>query len=156
MIYVIDTCSLRMFGSYFPERFPTFWSRLQQTVDEGSLISVKEVRHEIEIQNTAEWVKDWVKRNKKIFVAPTQNEATFLTVLFQNANYRQLIGKRQVLQGCPVADPYLVAAAHSRKATVVTQEVWKANSSKLPNICEGVGLGCLSLNGFMEAMRWSF
>jgi len=114
------------------------------------------VRNSSPPRNTAEWVKEWVKSNKKIFVAPTHDEAVFLTKLFQDSSYRLLIGKRQALQGCPVADPYLVAAAHSRKATIVTQEGWKENSSKLPNVCARVGVGCFSLDGFMEAMRWSF
>lgn len=156
MIYVIDTCSLRVFGSYFPERFPSFWSRIQRAVEDGNLISVKEVRHEVEVQSTEEWVKAWVRDNKEIFFSPTPAEAAFLAHLFQEPSYRQMIGKRQALQGYPVADPYLVASAYSRGGTVVTQERWKENSSKLPNICERVGIPCVSLEGFMTAMNWSF
>ena len=37
--------------------------------------------------------------------------------------------------GTPVADPFIIAKAKANGLSVVTQEVYRENAHKIPNIC---------------------
>lgn len=156
MKYVIDTCSLRVFNSYYPERFPSIWAHLQEAVDDGDLLSVKEVKRELSGLGVKPWLGDWVKRNSGIFHPPTEEEAEFIGEIFRVAHYRRLIGQRQALSGQPVADPYLIAAAKINGYTVVSEEEAKPNSAKIPIVCNHYGVACVNLDKFMGQMGWSY
>jgi len=62
MVYVFDTNSFRVLGSYYPKQFRTFWGKFDQYVAEHKVISVREVRRELEEMlpddsHLANWVK---------------------------------------------------------------------------------------------------
>jgi hypothetical protein len=156
MIYVFDTCSLRVFNSYYPERFPSIWEHLQEAVDSAALLSVKEVKRELSGLGAKPWLAEWAKRNGAIFHPPTEEEATFIGEMFKVAHYRRLIGQRQALSGQPVADPYLIAAARCNGYTVVSEEEAKPNSAKIPVVCKQHNVNCINLDTFMGEMGWSF
>ena len=48
MAYVFDTNSFRVLGNYYPDQFPTFWERFNRAVTDGKIVSVREVRRELE------------------------------------------------------------------------------------------------------------
>ena len=50
MAYVFDTNSFRVLGNYYPDQFPTFWERFDRAVTDGKIVSVREVRRELEAQ----------------------------------------------------------------------------------------------------------
>ena len=48
MKYVFDSDSLiNLFRHYYPERFPTLWEKFDALVEEGKIVSVREVFNKI-------------------------------------------------------------------------------------------------------------
>jgi hypothetical protein len=60
------------------------------------------------------------------------------------------------LTGTPVADPFVIACAAVRNGAVVTEEKFKQNAAKIPNVCAHFQVDCIDLEGFMRAVVWSF
>jgi hypothetical protein len=71
-------------------------------------------------------------------------------------HFQQNIAQQKLLKGGRNADPFIIARGAVEGRTVVTMEVFKANSAKIPNICRHLGVKCLTLEEFMEAERWEF
>jgi hypothetical protein len=91
-----------------------------------------------------------------MFVVPTSEETTFVAEIFKVAHFQILVGQKQQLKGQAVADPFLIAAAHVRGGTVVTEELEKPNAAKVPNVCKHFGIPCTNVAGFLEASAWQF
>ena len=153
---VFDTSSIRELQHFYPGIFRTVWTGLDALVKSGELISTREVLGEIEDQNASDHVKSWVNRNRAIFTQPTAEELAFVTKIFDIPHFRQLIGTQNRLIGNPVADPFVIACARVRGGTVVTQELFKPNAAKIPNVCKHFNVPCLTLEDFMVAQGWSF
>lgn len=116
-----------------------------------------EVYKEIESRNKE--VLQWVKDRKSIFHIPSLEEALFLKEIFtaKNGHFKQVVGKDKVLTGGFCADPFLVASAKIKKATVITEESKKGETgSKIPNICDHFEVPYLNLEMFMEKEDWKF
>ena len=156
MIYVLDNNSLRVLGNYYPTRFPTLWQSVDRLVANGRLISTREVRNELDRLNRSDFIKDWVDQHKAIFLTPTRAETAFVQQIFAVAHFQQNLSKKSVLQGTPVADPFVVALAQVKGGTVVTEEGFKPNAAKIPNICRHFNIPCKSLEQMMETEGWSF
>jgi hypothetical protein len=155
-IYVFDTNSLRVFGNYYPEHFPSFWDGIEELAAGGRLLSVKEVSKELELQNTSEHVAEWAERNRNLFGAPTEDEMTFVAAIFRVPHFQQLIGEKQRLTGMPVADPFLVARGKQIGGCVVTEEVLKPHAAKIPNVCEHFGVRSINVRQFLGELGWVF
>jgi hypothetical protein len=67
-----------------------------------------------------------------------------------------LIGAKQVLRGTPVADPFVIARAAVLGGTVVSEESFKPNAQKIPNVCQHFGIPCIKLGDFLRTQRWTF
>lgn len=155
MIYIVDTSSFRELERYYQVIFPTFWSRFQSDVDSGSVRSVREVFRELQACPETN-VVTWAKGNSAIFRAPTEAEATFVSKIFSVPHFAQLVSAKAQMTGQPVADPFLIAAAHECGGTVVTQERLKPNAAKIPNVCQHFGISCMNFEGFLKAEGYSF
>jgi len=156
MIYVLDSSSFRVCGHYFPSRFPTFWDEFNALVQDGGIISVREVRKELDHIAHRQHLRDWIDRNKAIFLLAGPQETQFVAQIFAVQHFQQLIGARQRLAGSPVADPFIIASAHVRDACVVTEESFKPNAARIPNVCDHFGIDCISIEEMMERENWSF
>jgi hypothetical protein len=55
-----------------------------------------------------------------------------------------------------VADPFVIACAKIHDGTVVTEEQFKPNAAKIPNVCQHFNIPCVDLEGFMKQQAWSF
>ncbi len=155
MIYFIDTSSFRELERYYQDIFVTFWSLFQEAVDQGEVLSVREVWRELEACPETK-VIEWAKRNSGIFKTPTPAEAAFVGQIFSVPHFGQLISAKAQTTGQPVADPFLIAAAKQNGGTVVTQERFKPNAAKIPNVCEHFEVDCMNFEGFLKAKGWSF
>ncbi len=60
------------------------------------------------------------------------------------------------MQGKPVADPFVIAKANAIGGCVVTQEKFRKNAAKIPNICKHFEIRFTNLEGFMEKVDWIF
>lgn len=156
MIYILDTNSFEVVGNYFPGRFPTFWERFEAAVADNTVRSVREVYNEVQERARKEWLRDWARQNRSIFRQPTPKETEFVAEIFRVAHFRQLVGTRQRLRGKPVADPFLIAAAKVQDGCVVTEESFRPNAARIPNVCEHFGIKCTNFEGFLERNDWAF
>jgi len=156
MIYVFDSGPLIvLFRHYYPDRFPSLWKSFDALVLEQRIISVREVRKELE--GHGDRLSDWVKDHVEFFLAPTADELNFVAEIFKVTHFQTLVRKKERLYGKPVADPFVIAKAQAlEEGCVVTQEIKKPNAAKIPNVCEHFGIPCLNLEAFMEDEKWRF
>lgn len=156
MKYVFDTNSFRVLENYYPERFPTFWDNFNEAVEAGTIVSVREIYTEMENQVRPSWLLDWARQHRAIFLKPGSAEMEFVAEIFQVPHFRTLVGTTQVLQGSTVADPFLIASARELEGCVITEEAFKPNAAKIPNVCQHFGVECTNVEGFLDRMGWKF
>ena len=81
---------------------------------------------------------------------PSADEASFVAEVFAVPRFLELIKQKNISRGQPVADPFLVAAAHAIGGCVVTEEREKVNAAKIPNVCKHFDVDCTNIESFME------
>jgi Domain of unknown function (DUF4411) len=157
VIYVFDTSSFRVLRHYYPERFPSLWAGLDELIGAGTLISTREVLNELERFDDPEPMLAWARSHREIFATPTNDETEFVARIFQVQHFQNLIARKSILIGSPVADPFVIAAAATKgNGAVVTQEGLKENAAKIPNVCQHFGIRCMNLEEFMAQQNWNF
>lgn len=158
MPYTFDTSALiHLFwpGNYDNEVvFGRLWASFNNIVEDEGIWSVREVYREIE-RGHGKLVK-WAKEHKGIFLAPSEDERRFIRELFENPQYRQLVKIKSIKGGFPDADSFVIAQAKVKEYCVVTQEKWRKDAPRIPNVCESYGIECVDLLGFMNREGWSF
>lgn len=155
-MYAFDTGPLSaLFRNYYPARFPTLWDRFAELVAGGQIVSTREVFREVQ-DAPLEELRHWAQNNHALFAIPTAAEAGFVAKIYGVAHFQQNIEQQKLLKGGRNADPFVIAKAAIDGFSVVTMELLKPNSAKIPNICKHFGVPCLTLEGFMEAEGWTF
>jgi hypothetical protein len=156
VIYVFDNSPLStLFRNYYLGRFPTLWGKFDAFVDEGRLLSTREVLNEINGCSITP-LRDWAKNHGDIFATPTAEEGTFVAKIFAVKHFQHNIEQKKLYKGGYNADAFVVAKAAVIEGTVVTMEEHRPDAARIPNICEHFGIPCLSLEAFMEAESWEF
>lgn len=154
MIYVFDTGPfIALFRNYYPKTFKTLWQLFDSMVDDGSIVSTREVRNEILFPPN---LATWSKTHKDIFTTPTANETNVVRDIYAVKHFQQNIEAKKLFAGGNSADPFVVAKAAVIEGAVVTTEEKRPNAAKIPNICENFNVNCLSLEEFMEEEDWQF
>jgi hypothetical protein len=156
MPFIFDTNSLRVLGNYYPDQFPSFWTRFDVAVEKKEVLSVREVYNEIVKQIKEDWYLDWLKGHKEMFLVPGAEEGQFVAEIFKVAHFQQMVGEEQRLKGQYVADPFIVACAKVYNGIVVTEEAVKENAAKIPNVCKHFKIEFTDVRGFLEMNRWKF
>lgn len=156
MIYVFDSSPLStLFRNYYRSRFPSLWEKFDAIVDEGRLLSTREVHNQID-DGPLETLREWADAHGEIFTTPTAEEGIVVAHIFEVHHFQQNIEQKKLLKGGYNADPFIVAKAAVIEGTVVTMEQYAPNSARIPNICQHFDIRCLSLEDFMEAEGWEF
>lgn len=83
-------------------------------------------------------------------------ELAFITQIYSVPHFRQNLDRKKLLQGGYFADPFIIAKAKIKDATVVTEEEHPPHGAKIPNICEHFGITCVKLEGFLAIEDWRF
>lgn len=156
MIYVFDTSSFVDLKYFYPSTFTTLWSNLDSMIASGTILSVSESYNELLNYNDVDYIQNWAKKNKSIFLKPTNAELQFVGKIFTVPHFQYLIGNQAMLKGTPVADPFVIASAKVKNGTVVTQEKHKPNAAKIPNVCQHFKIACINLEAFMSNQGWRF
>ena len=158
MSYVFDTNSFRELERFYPNVFRSLWVKLDRLVEKSMILSTREVWNELERGDFAQHLRAWLetKGHDRIFTTPTPEELQFVRDIFSIRHFQSVIENKKLLRGIPVADPFVVACAKARKGTVVTEEKYKPNASKIPNICEHFNISCIGLEGLMREQKWEF
>jgi hypothetical protein len=149
-MYVIDTNVFISLGLYYPKRFPTIWERINTLAESGNLVSVREVRRELETNCSSEHILNWIIQYRYIFHVPTNEECLIVSQIFQKTQYLGFVKRKNILKGMPVADPFIIASAKIRNFFVVTQESDKAKGARIPTACKDFDVKCIDLENFFE------
>jgi len=157
MRYVFDTNTLSsIFKFYYFDNFPSFWNKFDPMVNSKKIVSVREVRRELKERNLWDSIKTWANQYSGFFADPTNNELEFITQIYNVKHFQQNISQRNLYKGKPVADPFIVAKAKIDNAIVVTEEEFRENAVKIPNICKHFEIECVDLEGFLIKENWRF
>lgn len=148
-MYIVDNSSFMVLGNYYPGSFRSIWNKINELVVSGKFLSVKEVRKEIEKNCKYPHIENWVKENKQIFRKPTSEEMAFVAKMFLEEKIRELIKHKSIIDGKPVADPFLIASAKINNAIVITEERYKRGAARIPNICEKYEIDCINIEKFL-------
>lgn len=156
MTYIIDTSSFIVMGHFFPNRFPSFWERFNQCVDEGEVLSVREVYHELDNGLARPHLRLWLDEHRGLFLIPQSEETEFVREMFSTSRFQTLIRQKYLLTSKPIADPFVIAAGRVKGACIVTEEAKNDTAIRIPNICEHYRIECISLEELMEREGWAF
>lgn len=156
MTYVFDTSPLSaLFKNFYRDQFPSLWERFDELIADGDIISTREVLREIE-DGPVPALREWSAQNREVFTTPTADEGRFVARIYGVAHFQQNIEQQKLLNGGNNADPFVISKAATIECPVVTLEVPKPNSVKIPNICDHFDIPCLSLQEFMATEDWRF
>lgn len=155
-MYVIDTNVFISLGLYYPKRFPMIWEKVDGLANSGGLVSVREVRRELENNCSSEHVLKWVEQHRHIFHIPTNEECQIVSEIFKKKQYLGFVKRNSILKGMPVADPFIIAAAKVKNFCVVTQESNKSKGARIPTACVDFGVDCIDLEGFLEREKLKY
>ncbi len=156
MKYVFDTGAFIVLRNFYPATFPSLWKGIDELAESATILSVREVFHELQNFNDADFIQEWARQHKAIYAIPTKEELLVVQELLAVSHFQVMISNRAILKGTPVADPFVVAAGKVKNATVVTQEVYKPNAAKMPNVCKHLDVQCINLETFMAHQGWTF
>jgi len=157
LIYVFDTNSLsNVLNHYYRDRFPSFWQKLNEAIRDGWLLSVRECKGELKEKFRDDEVERLLENNADFFADPTAQELAFITRVYSVPHFRQNLEQKKLLKGGYFADPFIIARASALAGVVVTEEQFRANAAKIPNICERFDILCVSLEGFLLREDWTF
>jgi len=153
-LYSFDTSALiDGLERYYPaETFDGLWEAVDALIKEGRFFASAEVWEEVKKKDEA--VKQWASSRKEdLFV---ETDATIaLEVQGILSSFPRLVmsgGRRNR------ADPFVVAVAKLREATVVTGEGndGSTNRPKIPFVCQRLRIPCVTFTEFISAEQWKF
>lgn len=149
MIYCIDTSFfIESWRRYPLDVFPSFWLKIEQHIDAGSLVSVDEVWEEINRKDDE--LRKWLKPRKQMFVPldlPTMSQMKQILTDFPH----------MVQQGKDrnSGDVVVIAHAHVNSLVVVTEE--KPNKKNgIPQICQHYSLTAIDTVQLLRQLRIKF
>ncbi|MEQ1633977.1 MAG: DUF4411 family protein [Planctomycetota bacterium] len=150
-LYCFDSSALihAATRAYPIEVFASFWDRFEGAVASGVVIAPDEVL--VEAARKDDGLHAWCKAHREMFVPLTLDvQAAAMEI---TAAVPSLV---DIKKGRGQADPFVVALARVRSATVVTEEHAKPTAPKIPDACKLFGVTCINLLEFLRAMRWRF
>ena len=152
MSYSLDTSGLLdgWVRYYAPEVFPSLWKQMEAAAADGTIVAVQDVLLELERQDDD--VFAWAKRHVTFVQLEDQIQASATEIL---ARFPQLVNTRRSRS---VADPFVIALARVQGLAVVTAERASGSLQKprIPDVCAGVGVKCVSLLGMFKELGWQF
>ena len=157
--YCLDTNTISsIFRFYYRDSFPSFWENFSDLVGSGRASSVSEV--EIELSRSpglVSAVQELKGLNQEFFSLPSSTEQEYVTEIFGVRRFRSLLGGGTAARGNPVADPFVIAKARAFPGIcVVTEEIYRPNAAKIPNVCEHYGIECINLQQLLQREGWQF
>jgi Domain of unknown function (DUF4411) len=146
MPYCVDTSGwLDGWRRQYPlDVFPTLWTRIDQEVQSGKIIASEEVY--VELAKKDDDLHKWIQSRKQMLVAPEEAIQKIVAALL--VKYPRLV---DTLKNRSQADPFVIATAIERKATVVTGEAFgTVERPRIPFVCREEKINCIT---FLEMMR---
>lgn len=159
-MYIIDTNVLIEAKNryYSPAFFMSFWEVLPT---KNNICSIDMVKNELSSGNINDFLSNWIKTNNNFFMPTTNYQANYQKVANNiNRTNKYKTGDRinNFLGG---ADPWLIAYAMEKKATVVTSETLiqytgSPISIKIPNVCADMKVRCINTFEMLKEIKATF
>ena len=153
MRYCLDSSSLIQGWNalYPPTSFPGVWTKIEELVDTGDIVSSDEVRREIEAKD--DMLHTWCTERREMFVPLSLEIQTTATSIL--AALPRFVDART---GKSMADPFVVATAHATGTAVVTQEkpTGRLLRPKMPEACNQAGVRWITLLELIRTEGWVF
>ncbi|MBU2561557.1 MAG: DUF4411 family protein [Nanoarchaeota archaeon] len=158
--YVIDTCSLIALNRHNPlDVFPSVWNKLESLISRGQLVAPKEVLNELGHQD--DMVAAWAKKQKKLFVEPTEKQIEIVKQVL--AKYPGLVKIDRQYDADPFVIALTVELTKSKQQTlipvkriVVTEEKLRGNKIRIPLICKDYDVECIDVIELFRTEGWKF
>jgi hypothetical protein len=152
-VYCIDSSTLMNFEDKFPEDiFVGLWDDLGELIDEGRLVSHREVFDEI--QQGSGFLVDWAKQHRQIFVDHTAEQAALIGDIVDQFPALSGANKTSPYE----ADPWLIAQSicQDKALTVVTDESPKPQKRRIPMACDAFGVPWMNGYQLLRAEKWQY
>ena len=146
MVYVIDTNYLIIpHDHYFPEVFVSFWDTIDELIEEGTLVSINEVKEELKAKRIRDhWLDIDSRANGKFFKELINGEHECIPLIESLPLYKEEFGNGRTLENewgnyaTAVADPWLIAYGWKHGAVVITNESIEKDHN-IPHVCDELG-----------------
>ena len=153
-IYCIDTSALLdlRYRIYPPDVFPSLWEQIDTLCETGRLIAPVDVREELARRDNEAY--RWAKERPSMFVELDEKIQAAVSEIMEKC--AGIVDERR---GTSRADPFIVAVARVREATVVTSETPRSTANarpKIPDACGVFGVPCVRVLPFLRAEGWRF
>ena len=133
-----------------PTTFGPIWDAIEDMIRAGQVQAVDEVKREL--KRKSDEANAWAKRCSHMFV-PLSREIQLSTREILAAHPRLLGQGGGPRNG---ADPFVIALAHARGGTVVTQEIPRnINKPRIPDVCIDMDIPWMTLPDFVDAQGWT-
>lgn len=153
MIYCADTNVFidAWVRSYPIDILPTLWRNFERLILEKRLISPYEVKRELEKKTDP--LLDWAKQQEGLFQPDEEDMQRVLLEVM--SRFPLLVESKKNRSG---ADPWVIALAKVRHATVLTQEQFSSNPAKprIPDVCQAFSVPFVDLLTLIRRERWMF
>ena len=133
------------------DSFPSLWAKIETGVSAGVIFTLDMIYDEIQAtakkdDRLAKWIKE-TRVAHPSFVLDTSADIQTEAI--------ELINKFKLQNN---ADPFLVAAAKKHGMTVVTAEKLNPQLAKpkVPNLCQDLGVPCITLLELIKQNNWVF
>jgi hypothetical protein len=153
-LYSFDTSALiDGLERYYPANiFDGLWQAVDSLISDGRFFASTEVWEEIKKKD--ESVKKWAEpRRSDVFIDTDATTTKEVQKILDKFPRLVMSGGRRNR-----ADPFVVAVASLRKATVVTGEGSDGtmNKPKIPFVCQQLNIPCVTFTEFISAEDWKF
>ena len=153
MKYCIDTSSIlhAWIEAYPPTNFPPVWDKLNDFISKGKLISSEEVLRELKKKHDPAY--EWAKGHPGLFLP--LDDRTQVLVAEILSKFQRLVDTKKGRTG---ADPFVIAVAKLKNATLVTNEVLTNNIKKpnIPDVCAAMNIPSMNILQLIQAQGWVF
>ena len=161
--YVIDSSSLIELNIKYPiDVFPSLWKKAEELIENGFLISPKEVQKEILIKDDS--LKKWVLKQKKLFRELDEKQIVILKEILKK--YPSLAKSDSE---SPSADPFVIALAVELQSDpqqtlapavkgkiIVTEERSRGNKIRIPFVSKDYNIDCINIIEMCRTEGWQF
>lgn len=136
---------------YPPEHFPKLWVNVEQLIADGRLVASEEVAADLKVH--ADDVYRWVRRQGSNLLVPTPGAVWNAATAIGNAH----VGLVHQTTSQSRSDPFVIAVAQLRGATVVTGERGgSAAHPKIPFVCAQMKIPVCSFSQLIRDEGWVF
>ncbi len=151
-VYCLDASGvISGWYNYPPEVFPGLWQKVEALIVDGRILIAEEVYNELRPKTDEEFVA-WLAILKRAVVPIDEKQQEFVQDILRNYNLiDDLSGKSQ-------GDPFVIALAKCRNATVITAERPTGNmrGPKIPDVCKDLRINWGAFIDIARGERWAF